>query len=100
MPTYIGLLRYTPEGIKGLKQRWAQGNPQEQARQRAEALGCQIKAQYLTMGRYDVVTIVEAPNDEAITKLALATGMQGNFHTETLRAYDAAETASLIQSLP
>lgn len=99
MPTYIGLLRYTPDGIKGLKERWSQGNPREQARQAAQALGCELKAAYMTMGRFDVVTIVEAPNDEAATKLALSAGMQGVFHTETLRAYDEAETDTLIQSL-
>ena len=99
MPTYIGLLRYTPDGIKSIKQRWAQGNPAEQARQAARALGCEVKAIYLTMGQYDAVTIVEAPNDEALTRLVLGVGMQGTFHTETLRAYDEAEAASLVKSL-
>ena len=99
MPTYIGLLRYTPDGMKNLKQRWSQGNPQEQALDRARALGCEIKATYLTMGQYDLVTIVEAPNDEAIAKLVLQAGAQGVFQTETLRAFNADETAKLMQSL-
>jgi uncharacterized protein with GYD domain len=51
------------------------------------------------MGQYDVVAIVEAPNDEAMTKLALMTGMQGVFQTQTLRAFDEAETAKLMQAL-
>ncbi|HEX8968266.1 MAG TPA: GYD domain-containing protein, partial [Chloroflexota bacterium] len=83
-----------------LKQRWGgQGNPQEQAKQRARELGCEVKATYLTMGRYDLVTIIEAPNDEVMAKLALSAGMQGTFQTETLRAYNEEETARLIQSL-
>jgi uncharacterized protein with GYD domain len=97
--TYISLLRYTREGITGLKDRWGQGSPQEQAKQGARALGCEIKATYMTMGQYDVVAIIEAPNDEAITRFALTAGMQGVFQTETLRAYDEAETAKLVQSL-
>jgi uncharacterized protein with GYD domain len=97
--TYITLARYTREGITGLKERWGQGSPQERAKQGARALGCEIKATYMTMGQYDLVAIVEAPNDEAMTKLALMTGMQGVFQTETLRAYDEAEAAKLVQSL-
>jgi uncharacterized protein with GYD domain len=97
--TYIGLLRYTREGITGLKDGWGQGSPQDQAKQGARALGCEIKAIYMTMGQYDAVTIIEAPSDEAVTKLAPTAGMQGVFQTETLRAYDEAETTSLVRSL-
>ena len=69
MPTYIGLLRYTSEGVKGIKGRWAQGNPNDRARQVAKAMGCELKGAYVTMGRYDGVAIIEAPNDETMAKL-------------------------------
>ncbi len=55
---------------------------------------------YLTLGRYDVVAIIEAPDDEAAAKFALMTGAQGNLSTETMRAFTEAELDRLIESLP
>ena len=52
------------------------------------------------MGRYDAVVISEGPDDETAAKLALATGMQGNVHTETLRAFPEAEFRRIVAALP
>jgi uncharacterized protein with GYD domain len=100
MPTYIALLNYTSEGVKSIKDRWAQGNPNDRAREAAKAMGCELKGAYVTMGRYDGVAIVEAPNDETMAKLALTTGMQGTWKTETLRAFTESEIEKVIRSLP
>ena len=100
MPTYIGLLRYTSEGVKGIKDRWKQGNPNDKARQAAKAMGCELKGAYVTMGRYDGVAIIEAPNDETMAKLALATGMGGVWQTETLRAFTESEIEKIVASDP
>lgn len=100
MPTYIGLLRYTSEGVKGVKDRWKQGNPNDRARQAAKAMGCELKGAYVTMGRYDGVAIIEAPNDETMAKLALATGMQGTWSTETMRAFTESEIEKVVRELP
>jgi uncharacterized protein with GYD domain len=97
MPTYIGLLRYTSEGVKSVKERWAQGN---RARQAAKTMGCELKGAYVTMGRYDGVAIIEAPNDETMAKLALATGMGGVWQTETLRAFTESEIEKIVKQLP
>jgi uncharacterized protein with GYD domain len=99
MPTYIGLLRYTSEGVKSIKERWAQGNPNDRARQAAKAMGCELKAAYITMGRYDGVAIIEAPNDETMAKLSLATGMGGVWQTETLRAFAESEIEKIVKEL-
>lgn len=100
MPTYIGLLRYTSEGAKGIKGRWAHGNPNDRTREAAKALGCELKGAYITLGQYDGVAIVEAANDTAMAKLALATGMQGIFTTETLRAFTESEFEKIVKELP
>jgi uncharacterized protein with GYD domain len=100
MPTYIGLLHYTSEGVKGIKERWAQGNPNDRARAAAKALGCELKGAYVTLGRYDGVAIIEAPDDATMAKLALATGMQGTFQTETLRAFTESEFEKIAKALP
>jgi uncharacterized protein with GYD domain len=59
-----------------------------------------LKAFYLTTGQYDFVSIVEAPNDEAMARFALALSAQGNIRTETMRAFTEDEYWKIISSLP
>lgn len=54
---------------------------------------------YYTLGRYDLVWIVEAPNDEAIASLTLSLGSLGNVRSETLKAFTMDETAKIIERL-
>jgi uncharacterized protein with GYD domain len=54
---------------------------------------------YYTIGRYDFVAIVEAPNDEAIASVLYSTGSLGNVHTETLKAFSTDEAANIIEKL-
>ena len=65
-----------------------------------EQMGIEIKAHYWLMGRYDLVTIVEAPDDEAISRIALTVGMQGNGRTETMRAFSLDEFKEIVAGLP
>ena len=97
MPTYITLARWTEQGVKNVKQL-----PQRFAATEALAsqLGGRVKDFYVVMGRYDVIAIGEAPNDEAATKLALGLAMQGNVRTETLRAYTREEFEKIVAGLP
>ena len=97
MPTYVGLLRYTDQGIKAIKD----GPKRRAAAEKAvKAMGGRIVHTYLTLGRYDLVTIVEAPDDETMAKIALVTGSQGFVSTETMRAFTEAEQERLVKSLP
>ena len=59
-----------------------------------------MKQFFLTMGRYDAVVIIEAPDDETVAKLALAIGSQGNAKTETLRAFSQDEFLGIVAGLP
>ena len=52
------------------------------------------------MGQYDFVIVTEAPNDEAVASLVIATGMQGNIRTETMRAFTEDEYRKIVASLP
>ena len=97
MPTYVTLAKYSAKGAESIKQSPAR---LDAARQAAKAAGAEIKQVFLVMGRYDIVVISEAPNDETAARLALATGMQGTITTETLRAFTETEFRSLIASLP
>jgi uncharacterized protein with GYD domain len=96
MPTYIALMRYTEQGIKAVKD---SPKRREAAAKAIEAMGGKLLHSYLTMGQYDVVAVVQLPDDEAAAKLALMTGMLGNASTETLLAFDEGETDRIIKSL-
>ncbi|MEW6580301.1 MAG: GYD domain-containing protein [Chloroflexota bacterium] len=97
MPTYVVLLRYTTQGISTIKD-----SPRRLDAVKAafRAAGGEIKAYYLTMGRFDEVVVIEAPDDATFTKLILAVAAQGNVQTETLRAFTEDEYRSIIAGLP
>jgi uncharacterized protein with GYD domain len=97
MPTYISLLTYTQQGIAGIKK-----GPErlDAARQAYKRAGGELKAFYLTIGRYDAVAIAELPDDTALAKMALALGALGNVRTETLRAFNEAEFRKIVGELP
>jgi uncharacterized protein with GYD domain len=97
MPTYVGLLKFTDQGIKGMKDSLSRA---QQAAEQIERMGGRLVSSYWTLGAYDLVTIVETPDEETATAVALATGMQGNVRTETLRAHTAEEMERILPKLP
>jgi uncharacterized protein with GYD domain len=97
MATFITLLKYTQKGAESIKQAPARIDA---ARQAAKAAGAEIKQIYVVMGRFDAVVVSEAPDDATAAKLALASGMQGTVHTETLRAFSEAEFRQMVAGLP
>ena len=96
MPTYITLANWTDQGIRDVK-----GIPKrmDAARRMMKDAGAELKAIYMTMGAYDIVTVVEAPNDQTVAKLLLSIGGMGNVRTTTLRAFNEGELQSIIGSL-
>jgi uncharacterized protein with GYD domain len=97
MPTYVSMLRYTQQGISSVKNAPARMDAAKEAYKKA---GGELKAIYLTLGQYDLVAIAEMPNDEAVARMALSMGMQGNIRTETIRAFTEAEFRKIAGSLP
>ena len=97
MPLYITLIKYTQKGAEDIKHA---PDRVSAAKARAKAAGGEMKAFYLTMGHYDAVVIVEAPNDEAAARNLLAAGAQGTVRTETLRAFTEDEFRRMVSSLP
>jgi uncharacterized protein with GYD domain len=92
MPTYAVLFNWTEQGIKGYKD---SADRAEAARKQWSEAGIQIKDLYWTIGPYDLVGIVDAPDDESFTRALLALGAQGNVRTTTMRAFSAEEFARL-----
>jgi uncharacterized protein with GYD domain len=97
MPTFITLGKYTQKGIENIKE-----GPSrlEEAKKAFKAVGAEIKEFYLVTGEYDMVVIVEAPDDETVAKLALIIGSKGTSRTVTLRAFKEDEYQKIISELP
>ncbi len=96
MPTYIALLNWTDQGIRGVKDTAKRA---ENAKVLARKLGGKLDIHY-TMGEYDAVAIVEMPSDEAYNRFALSTGSIGNIRTKTLKAWSLEEFQKVIDQLP
>ncbi len=84
MPTYISLISWTDQGIRNIKEAPQRVDAFKKA---VEAAGGKLNGFYVTMGRYDIVTIVDVPSDEAIANISLSTGSKGNIRTETMKAF-------------
>jgi len=96
MPTYVSLLHYTDQGIRNIKDGPAR---LDAAKKALQAAGGELKHFFLMMGQYDILLVVEAPNDETVGKFTLATGALGNVRTETCRAFSESEFRKLISSM-
>lgn len=96
MATYIALVNFTDQGMRNVKQTTERAKALSAA---AVKLGIKIKDTYWTMGAYDAVLVADAPDDEAITALALSVGALGNIRTQTMRAYSAEEMGRIIAKM-
>jgi uncharacterized protein with GYD domain len=83
MPTYILLTTLTSEGVQTLK-----NNPARirEVNREVEQLGAKVTAQWATLGRFDFVNVVEAPDDATIARVSLELGSRGTGKYETLTA--------------
>jgi uncharacterized protein with GYD domain len=96
MPTYVSLLHLTDHGIGTVRETVERANgAAELAR---EKYGCSLQT-YWTVGAYDVVYILEAPDDESATAFLLDVGSRGVVRTTSLRADDREEMSGIIQRL-
>jgi uncharacterized protein with GYD domain len=84
MPTYIILINWTQRGIENVKE---SPNRLDMAKKAFQVAGAELKEFYLVMGKYDMVVVGDAPDDETVANLALTIGSGGAIRTETLRAF-------------
>jgi len=97
MAKYIILIKYTAKGIENVKESTKRHDAFQQL---CESMGAKVESVYLTMGRYDLVVIVDAPNSETAAKLLLTAGSRGAVKTETLQAFSEKEYRKIISELP
>jgi uncharacterized protein with GYD domain len=95
MATFISLLNFTDQGIRNIKD-----SPDRYGafRASAEKLGVTVKGFYYTVGRHDMVVIMEG-TDEAVTAALLKAGALGNVRSETLRGFSVDEAKRIIGNI-
>jgi uncharacterized protein with GYD domain len=93
MPTYILLGTFTEQGIRNIKDTTKRA---EAVREMGKKAGVTVEQVYWTLGQYDVAAILDAPDEEAATSLALSIGALGNVRTQLLRAFNEDEIGSII----
>jgi uncharacterized protein with GYD domain len=97
MAKYISLIKFTAKGVENVKE---SPNRLDAFKQLCESMGAKLEGFYLTMGRYDSVVIVDAPNPETAAKMILTTASAGAVSTETLQAFSEDEYRKIISELP
>ncbi len=96
MPTYVALLNFTDQGIRTVRDTLHRA---DMAAELAQQYGARLVQIYWTVGPYDIVLIIEAPDDESATALLLEAGSLGNIRSTTLRAYGREEMRGIIERL-
>ena len=93
MATYVVLAKFTDQGVRNAKDSPKRA---EAFKEMAKKAGVTVKEIFWTQGRYDIVTITEAPDELSAMSLNLSIGALGNIRTETLRAFTAADMAKIV----
>ena len=93
MAIYVGLGNWTDQGTKDFRGAVQRGNSFREA---VEQAGGRVRELVWTMGEYDFVTVVEAPDDETAATLVLRVAAAGNVRTKTMRAFDADQMSDII----
>jgi uncharacterized protein with GYD domain len=94
MPRYVTLINWTDQGVRGYRDTLDRANA---ATQLFESFGGSMVDIYWTLGPYDIVTIVDFPDDETATAALLRTAEAGNIRTTTLRAFDRNSLREIIE---
>ena len=97
MPKFISLVKYTSQGVANIKE---SPNRLDAVKQLCESMDARVEAFYLTMGRYDIVLVTDAPNAQTVAKIILSITSKGAVTTETLTAFDEEEYRQIISELP
>jgi uncharacterized protein with GYD domain len=93
MPTYVSLVNWTDQGIRNYRDTMQRA---DSFRAMVEKAGGQIRNLLWTLGEYDIVAVMEAPDDETATALLLQVGSLGNVRTKTMRAFNAEQMTNII----
>lgn len=96
MVTYISLCTFTDQGIRSIKDSTKRA---DMVREAAAKFGSKMTHLYWTQGQYDLVSIIEAPDETSATAFGLAIASAGNVRLETLRAFNRDEMDHILAKL-
>ncbi len=97
MSAYIILANFTEQGIKNIKETVSRARAADKT---AHALGGRFIGVWWTLGQYDLIAVIEAPDDATATRLLLGVAMQGNVRTLTMRAFSEDEMQGILDAMP
>jgi uncharacterized protein with GYD domain len=93
---YLSLLQFTEQGIRNVKDTIKRGTA---ATAEAEKMGVKVIDSFWTMGAYDVVLLLDAPNDETVSAFSLKIGALGNVKSQTMRAFSRKEMEGVLAKI-
>jgi uncharacterized protein with GYD domain len=93
MARYVTLINWTDQGIAAFQETTDRADA---ATELAKSMGAEIKEILWCLGQYDIVVILEAPDDETVTAFALKLSSGGNVRTATMRAYSRDEIGAIL----
>ena len=96
MMIYVVLATFTDQGVKNAKDSPRRA---EAFKQMAKTFGVTVKDIFWTQGRYDIVTVVEAPDELSATALNLSLSALGNIRTELLRAFSSEDMMKIVAKM-
>jgi len=96
MVTYVMLANFTDQGIRNAKDSPKRA---EAFKQMAKTFGVTVKELLWTQGQYDIVTVMDAPDESSVMTLSLSLGALGNVRTESMRAFSAADMKEIVDKM-
>ena len=93
MAKYVSLLQFTDQGIRNVKDSVKRAAA---ATAEAEKMGAKVTDAFWTMGAYDVVLLLDSPDDETVSAFSLKLGSLGNVKSQTMRAFRREEMESIL----
>jgi len=96
MASYVCLIQFSDQGIRNIQDTVKRGDAAMAA---AQKMGMKIVEEYWTMGAYDGVVIIEAPDDETMSAFILKVGSLGNVKAQTLRAFRRNEMEGILAKI-
>lgn len=96
MATYVSLIQFTDQGVRTVKDTIERAAA---ATAEAEKMGAKLIDAFWTMGSYDVVLLLDAPDDETASAFSLKIGSWGNVRSHTMRAFRREEMEGILAKI-
>jgi uncharacterized protein with GYD domain len=97
MPIYVSLVKFTEQGISTMKEKGVARS--DMVQRNVESLGGKLLDAYYCLGEYDVVAILEFPNNRAAMKAAVLNSSLGHIRITTMPAVARREWRDLVQEV-